>query len=90
MAISAVAPSTALGVWETSMSKSTSLAGCGRIGVAEVILLFEHAVVSMLSYPAPLWQTYFRLVGSFATSSASKGPVREVESLLRYSATTSL
>lgn len=37
--------------------------------------MFVHAVTSMLSYPAPLWQIYFRLAGNLSTSSWSNSPV---------------
>lgn len=37
--------------------------------------LREHAVTSMLSYPAPLWHMNFRLSGSSSMSSSSKFPV---------------
>jgi len=49
-----------------------------------------HAATSMLSYPAPLWQMYFREGGNLETSSASIGPVTLVDSLLLFRTRTSL
>jgi len=67
-----------------SQMATSAVASLTAIGVLDTdIPLFVQAATSMLLYPAPLWQTYFKLLGRASSNSALKSPVIGFESLLR-------